>query len=58
MEKYFYIYNPRQADFFIKAGLRVLGVGKGTQGEVYIKFLRDEISEQVFTLWVERKKHT
>lgn len=56
MNKYFYIYNPHQADFFVKAGLPILKIDKGNRGDMYVKFLRDEKSEEIFTRWVERNK--
>jgi hypothetical protein len=56
MNKYFYIYNPLQANFFVINGLAVLEIGKGNQGNIYIKFLRNEKSEEVFSRWVERGK--
>jgi hypothetical protein len=57
MNKYFYIYNPHQADFFLKMGVPILKIGIGKKGEVFIKFPRNEESETVFTEWVERKKN-
>jgi hypothetical protein len=56
MNKYFYIYNPHQADFFLKMGVPVLSIGKGTQGDIYVKFPRNEESEAVFTEWINSKK--
>jgi hypothetical protein len=53
--EYFYIYNPEQADYFIKNGLQVVGAGKGQLKDIYFKFIRDEQAEEVFTRWVERK---
>lgn len=53
--KYFYIYNIEQADFFIKNGLQVNSVGKGKKNDIYLKFVRDEESEKVFSLWVQSK---
>lgn len=57
MNKYFYIYNPIQANFFVLNGVTVLEIGKGNQGHVYIKFPRNDQSEEVFSRWVERGKH-
>ena len=54
--KYFYIYNPTQANFFVLNGVPVLEVGKGNQGTIYIKFPRNAQSEEVFGRWVERGK--
>jgi len=51
MEKYFYIYNVKQADFFVKNNLKPMEVGKGNTRAVYIKFLRNEESEEIFNQW-------
>lgn len=56
MNKYFYIYNPHQSDYFVKSGATVVGVGKGTKGDVYVKFLRDQKCLEIFDKWVERGK--
>jgi hypothetical protein len=56
MNKYFYIYNPHQADFFVKEGALVVGVGKGTKGDVFIKFLKDKKCLEIFDKWVVRGK--
>jgi hypothetical protein len=56
MKKYFYIYNAVQANFFLLNGVPVLEIGKGNQGNIYIKFPRNEQSETVFSRWVERGK--
>lgn len=52
MNKYFYIYNFEQAQFFIKNGLEVLEIGRGKRGDVYHKFLRDDKANKVFDKWV------
>lgn len=51
MNKYFYIYNRHQANYFIQNGLPVLEVGKGKLDDCYTKFLRDEKAEKVFSEW-------
>ena len=48
---YFYIYNRYQAKFYIDEGLKVLEIGKGSHGDIYHKFLRDDESEAVFDKW-------
>ena len=55
MNKYIYIYNFEQAKFFINNGLQVVDIAKGDKGDVYIKFVRDEECERVFSLWMNRK---
>lgn len=54
-EKYFYFYNHIQSNYFLKMGIPALEVGKGKKGDFYVKFLRNEISEHVFTLWCEKE---
>ena len=49
--KFFYIYNMRQAQFFINNGLPLLEIGRGYKGDIYHKFLRDERAERVFEMW-------
>lgn len=49
--KYFYIYNFKQAKYFIDNGLSVLEIAKGNSGDVYHKFTRDETSERIFAQW-------
>ena len=51
--KLFYIYNPEQADFFIKNGATVLGAGKGKFNDVYVKFARTKKEEEIFNKWAE-----
>lgn len=52
----FYFYNITQCQFFIQNGVPVLDVGKGSKGDIFIKFPRNEQSEEVFSRWVERCK--
>jgi hypothetical protein len=56
MKKYFYIYNPIQANFFVLNGIQVLEIGKGSKGNIYVKFPRNVQSEEVFSRWIERGK--
>lgn len=51
---YFYIYNPDQANFFNLNGVPVLEIGKGKKNDIYIKFPRNEKSEEVFSRWIKR----
>lgn len=55
-EKYFYIYNPTQANFFFQNGVKISEIGKGKKDDVYVKFIRDDASEKVFTEWIENKR--
>lgn len=55
--KYFYIYNPDQANFFNSNGIPILEIGKGKKNDIYIKFPRDKKSDEVFSLWVTKSKH-
>lgn len=56
MEKFYFIYNPHQANFFNMNGVPVLEIGKGKKGDVYVKFPKNKYSEEVFGRWVERCK--
>jgi hypothetical protein len=49
-----YIYNFKQAQFFIENGAAVLGCGIGDKGDCYIKFLYDDKYEQAFLKWRAR----
>ncbi len=55
MKEYFFIYNTKQATYFLESGLRALEVGLNC-GRVYVKFLRDERAEEVFNDWKVGKK--
>lgn len=50
-QKYLYIYNVKQNDFFVNNGLHPINVGKGESGSVYLKYIRDEKAETILTLW-------
>lgn len=54
--KFFYIYNPEQANFFNSNGIQVLEIGKGKHGDIYVKFPRNDKSEEVFERWIKRGK--
>lgn len=53
--EYFYIYNFLQAKYFIDNGLTVIEISKGSKGDIYHKFLRNEQSERIFYNWKEKK---
>jgi len=53
---FFYIYNLVQANFYISNGIKPLEVGKGNRGDIYLKFPRNEKSEEVFSRWIETGK--
>ena len=56
VQKEFYIYNPLQANFFHMNGIPILEIGKGKKSDVFVKFPRNEKSEEVFRRWIERGK--
>jgi hypothetical protein len=58
MNKYFYIYNYIQSNFFLKMGIPALEVGKGKRGDFYVKFPRNEASQIVFDIWCTRERIT
>lgn len=52
----FYFYNIDQCHYFVQNGIPVLEVGKGKLGDIYLKFPRNEKSEEVFSRWIEKCK--
>lgn len=52
---YFYIYNIQQARFFLNKGLIPIDIGIGNRKEVFLKFIRDQKSEEIFFEWSNRK---
>ena len=52
---YFYIYNYKQALFFLQNGLQVIDIDKGKQNQIYHKFIRDDKAEQIFMKWKQNK---
>lgn len=55
MDKFFYIYNPKQALYFIQNGASLIKIGKGSKGDVYYQFPRDDQHEELFMGWKRRK---
>lgn len=53
--EFLYIYNLKQAMFFIRSGLKVVDISVGGKGDVYVKFIRDEECDRVFGMWMDRK---
>ena len=48
-----YVYNLVQAQFFLDCGLHPVAVGKGKYGDVFLRFKRDEATEEAFQHWVD-----
>ena len=53
---YFFIYNVKQANFFLHKGLLPVNIGLGARNEVFLKFVRNPESEEIFYEWVNRNK--
>lgn len=53
--KFFYIYNPKQALFFIKNGGFLIDINKGNKGDTYYQFPRDIKHEELFLKWKKEK---
>lgn len=55
--EYFYTYNLKQAEFFIKNRLvsNKIDNHKGTK-KVFFQFMRNEELEKALTLWGKRKR--
>lgn len=54
-----FLYNMSQAQFFLDHGLCPIGISRGNQGDVYVKFEHTEAAEEVWQKWnahVERMK--
>ncbi len=51
--KFFYCYNHRQADYFLKNGIAAKGSGYGAKGDAYILFINDDKLKEVFKRWNE-----
>ncbi|MGL4451162.1 MAG: hypothetical protein ACRCTZ_08240 [Sarcina sp.] len=49
VKEYQYIYNLHQANWFIKKGARAYELGTHDNGNVFVKFKREELS----TMWTE-----
>lgn len=56
MDKFYYIYNPHQANFYFLNGVPIIEIGKGAKGDTYIKFPKNQKSEEVFKRWIEKCK--
>ncbi len=50
--RYVFVYNMGQAQFFLDHGLRPVAIGRGTRGDVFLKFERNEATEAVFENWL------
>lgn len=55
--KFFYIYNPYQSNFFIQNGVYPLECGKGRSGDVFLKFMKTDKSQEIFERWMELSKN-
>ena len=53
--KYFYIYDFKQALFFINNGGCLLEIAKGDKGDIFHKFPRDKKHEKLFMDWKWQK---
>jgi hypothetical protein len=54
-DKYFYIYDLRQALFFIQNGAHLIDIAKGNKGDLFHKFPRDEKHDNLFMAWKRQK---
>ena len=53
---YFYIYNIRQARYFLNQELIPIDIGLGNRQEVFLKFIRDAKAEKIFAEWSNKNK--
>lgn len=56
MLKYYYIYNRKQALYFIQNGAIPIDIGVGKNRDVYHKFVKDELVEKLNIQWRSNKE--
>lgn len=56
MLKYYYIYNRKQALYFIQNGAIPIDIGVGKNRDVYHKFAKDELVEKLNIQWRSNKE--
>lgn len=54
--EYYYIYNRKQALFFIKNGAIPIDIGVGKKRDVYHKFAKDKLTENLNNKWRNNKE--
>lgn len=54
--EYYYIYNRKQALFFIQNGAIPIDIGVGKYRDVYHKFVRDNLVEKLNDKWRSNKE--
>jgi len=54
INKYIFIYNPVQAEFYFSKGITPMKVGKGSKGDVFVQFLKTDELRSAFTEWCNR----
>lgn len=52
--KYIFIYNLMQAEFYFGKGITPMKVGKGTKGDIFVQFLKTDELKSAFTEWCNR----
>ncbi len=45
-----------QAQYFLDNGLCPVKIGKGSRGDVFLQFVRDEKADKVFDDWCKRRE--
>lgn len=53
---FIYIYNPFQADYVLKNGVNPIEIGMGKKKDVYVKFPRNEKTDEILERWANRNK--
>ena len=57
-EEYYYIYNHKQAFYFIVKGKLIpVDIHKNKKGQLYHKFIKDDYSMKIFNNWCKRKQN-
>jgi hypothetical protein len=53
-DKYIFIYNLTQAEFYFSKGIAPLRVGMGTKGDIFVQFLKTDELKNAFNEWCNR----
>lgn len=53
-QKYVYIYNLLQAEFYFSKNITPLKVGTGTKGDTYVQFKKTDELKSAFDEWCNR----
>ena len=52
--KYLYVYNFKQALYFIEEGLIPINIACSKENKVYHKFIKDKKCKEIFNKWCDK----